>query len=141
MTLANAYSLDDLDIEYLWRRAIRGFWPFVKGGWGDTSRCWTWTGYTMTSGYGELGFKRVKMGAHRFSYLLVKGDLEAGQVIRHLCNNRSCVNPFHLVQGSYKQNWEDIGRGDAEVDHFLDMTGVLSPVEEREWADFWGLVL
>jgi predicted DNA-binding protein YlxM (UPF0122 family) len=30
-----------------------------------------------------------------------------GYVVRHLCNNRKCCNPFHLKHGSPKENTQD----------------------------------
>ena len=30
-----------------------------------------------------------------------------GEVVRHLCNNRACINPEHLKVGSQRQNLND----------------------------------
>jgi hypothetical protein len=60
-----------------------------------------------------------KCSSHRLhkGYLRVKGDLVArklwsdkfgewpkGQVMRHLCANKWCVNPYHIVPGDQKYN-------------------------------------
>lgn len=62
----------------------------------------------MTAGYGEMSFRGRNLGAHRFSYLLHVGELEAGKCICHACDNRECVNPWHLYQGTYHDNWRDM---------------------------------
>ncbi|WP_089946011.1 HNH endonuclease [Litoreibacter albidus] len=31
----------------------------------------------------------------------------AGEVVRHRCNNRRCINPDHLVAGTQLENIED----------------------------------
>ena len=74
----------------------------------DPSGCWGWAGPTMTRGYGQLGAFGRRLGAHRLSVFLLKGeDLQANLVVRHSCHNKSCVNPEHLIQGTYKENWAD----------------------------------
>ena len=34
-------------------------------------------------------------------------DPKPGHVIRHTCGNCHCVNPDHLVEGTYKENYDD----------------------------------
>jgi hypothetical protein len=82
----------------------------------------------MTAGYGELSFMGKKIGAHRFSFLLHNGDLEAGMCICHTCDNRLCVKPAHLYQGTYRDNYDDILRRlqDARI-----------PPDEPMDPDFW----
>src|SRR5690606_2215605 len=45
--------------------------------------------------------------AHIASYLLFKGDIPTGKVVRHVCDNRGCVNPEHLILGTQKDNIHD----------------------------------
>lgn len=46
--------------------------------------------------------------AHRYSYVLFNGSINYGKLIRHTCNNTSCVNPVHLKEGTVKDNSLDM---------------------------------
>ena len=46
--------------------------------------------------------------AYRFVPTILKAELMGErEVVRHLCHNRACVCPDHLVFGSFKQNTQD----------------------------------
>ena len=83
------------------------FWRYVQKGDG----CWTWTGHAADKmGYGRIqiaGRGSKKIPAHRLSYQLHKGEIPDGFIIMHTCDNPSCVNPDHLVAGTYSENTQD----------------------------------
>jgi hypothetical protein len=55
------------------------------------------------------GFKVDKkmLTASRFSFEYFKEKILDANVIMHLCDNPSCVNPEHLMQGTHKENSVD----------------------------------
>lgn len=48
-------------------------------------------------GYHRKSYKNVVYLAHRLSYMLTYGDPPQGYEIHHLCHNRRCIEPTHLV--------------------------------------------
>lgn len=102
---------------------IDRFWPKVSVAGDD--ECWNWNG-AKNKGYGFLSSQRGKAPykAHRISYLIHKGALNDGMVIRHKCDNPSCVNPNHLEQGTQKQNANDmVCRGRMNKASFKNLQG------------------
>lgn len=71
------------------------FWAKVdKNGPGG---CWLWTGAVLNTGYGQFAQSPGRnIGAHRWSYLHVVGQIPDGLHLDHLCRVRNCVNPAHL---------------------------------------------
>lgn len=58
--------------------------------------------------YGTVSFERGKsMGAHRASYIVHNGPIPHGEVVRHTCDNPTCVEPTHLLVGSHWDNAQD----------------------------------
>jgi hypothetical protein len=77
-----------------------------------TDTCWEWTGGKNTGGYGEFSFMGHLFRANRFAYELWINTIPVNNVVRHTCDNPSCVNPEHLETGTHKQNSRDmIDRG------------------------------
>lgn len=80
----------------------------------ENTKCWNWTGSIKSDGYGGFRMNGTVMRSHRSSWVLFK-NIPLPQytfskdaiIIRHKCNNRSCVNPEHLELGTYEQNMQD----------------------------------
>ncbi|OHX39237.1 hypothetical protein BBV17_03685 [Cytobacillus oceanisediminis] len=54
--------------------------------------------------YGVFWYKGKNVGAHRFAYELIQGEIPKDYVIDHLCNNPECVNPEHLEATTQQKN-------------------------------------
>ena len=70
------------------------------------SGCWVWRG-SKRAGYGLMNKGGKTVTAHRVCYETFKGPIPAGLVVRHSCDNSSCINPEHLSLGTVKDNVTD----------------------------------
>ncbi|WP_324030110.1 hypothetical protein GC087_07100 [Pantoea sp. JZ2] len=82
-----------------------------------TDKCIEWTGYKNKDGYGRKRVGSKLYLVHRLAYCEHHNvDISHidGLLIRHKCDNPSCINPLHLEPGSQKDNMQDMksrGRG------------------------------
>ncbi len=87
----------------------------------SASGCWEYQGARRTpkgTRVGDVGnYARMWDGAqseyvHRVSYRLFIGDIPAGMMVPHSCDNPPCFNPAHLRLGDKRDNTIDsINRG------------------------------
>ena len=78
----------------------------------DETGCWIWSRGTGARGYGRLTWHGKARRAHRLvAHLLLGLDIDDPlAIVRHHCDNPSCVNPAHLAIGTLKDNAQDAVR-------------------------------
>ena len=85
------------------------------------TRCWVWQKATRNAGYamaarrvpGQKKFRTVAV--HRMSYEVFIGEIPHGMLVRHRCDNPSCVNPEHLQLGTQEDNIDDMLRKNRQA--------------------------
>lgn len=78
------------------------FWSKVD----KSGDCWVWTAGRDNAEYGQFRYEGKNVKAHRVSFFFENGYWP--KVTRHTCDNPPCVNPAHLLDGTYKGNNDDI---------------------------------
>lgn len=73
-----------------------------------TESCWNWNGGTRgENGYGAIKIAGKVKSAHKYSYILHKGDVPENLSVSHTCHNKLCVNPEHLILVTKKENYDN----------------------------------
>jgi hypothetical protein len=83
------------------------FWSKILTG--EIDECWEIVAMHLNQqGYGEFWPNGKLIRAHRFSYQLYHNRLiKDNMCIMHSCDNRKCVNPHHLSEGTIQDNNTD----------------------------------
>jgi hypothetical protein len=98
-------AMNEADIDLVLKSPrINDFWKHVEVL--GPEDCWNWTGakHNRRQGYGRISISNVLVRSHSLSYLIAHGSLPCGSVVRHTCDNASCVNPAHLLLGTVQDN-------------------------------------
>lgn len=66
--------------------------------------CWVWTGGKIPGGYGHFRLRDKMIAAHRYAYILHKGEIPKGMKVCHSCHNPACVNHDHLFLDTHHGN-------------------------------------
>jgi hypothetical protein len=82
----------------------------------DENGCWNWLGSISSQGYALYNNKPV----HALLSRKLGKPCNLDKVFRHTCANKRCINPDHVVEGTYSENL---------IDSILD--GSRGPIRER----------
>lgn len=83
----------------------------------DQDHCWTWTaGLRGKTGYGAIKYNKKVYDSHRFAWYLTYGVFPKLFVL-HKCDNRLCVNPKHLYEGTARDNVRDMWQRGRQARH------------------------
>lgn len=70
----------------------------------QTTGCWLWTGVLSSHGYGFVRWHGKMVSVHRLVYRLLRGEINDGLQVDHLCRNRKCANPSHMELVTNREN-------------------------------------
>lgn len=102
----------------------------------ELGKCWQWDGRINEYGYGLFATGGRHVRAHRVSWELHHAKpIPAGEIVRHRCDNRACVNPTHLVLGDHSDNALDsIRRGRRQISVGEAVPSAKLTAEQVKWA-------
>lgn len=84
----------------------RRFMRYVERATPDFKCCWEWRG-SKKEGYGRFFMYGGMYLAHRASYILFRGLITGDLFVLHQCDNKGCVNPYHMRLGTHEDNMRE----------------------------------
>ena len=103
------------------------FYKYVN----KTEDCWIWIAAKDRNGYGRFWFSEQMRLAHHIAWLLE--DKRPTSYLRHKCNNPSCVNPTHLLEGTHADNMKDIALSGTHGNRKVDPTEAIH-LRRKGWT-------
>ncbi len=98
----------------------------------DGNECWNVTSHCKEpQGYHPVSFKGYRTRTHRLAYMLTRGEIPKGFIVRHSCDNKSCINPDHLQLGTKKDNTQDMMKRDR-CNRWKERNGKRSKLSHKE---------
>lgn len=112
---------------------------------GFETECMIWTGWLSPSiGYPVATYQDRRMTRHRLMFLLMNPEVDLiGKDVHHLCEQRDCLNPHHLValtRGEHRQSHSVLSRDDVTEIRALAARGYLHAEIARRFGITRGAV-
>ncbi|MBE9096091.1 HNH endonuclease [Tychonema sp. LEGE 07203] len=105
--------------------------PKIEGEFDRETGCINWQGSKFGNGYGRKWIDGKTVLVHRLVLeSKIAGFIDSGDFACHTCNNRSCINPAHLVAESAAENTGQMMGRDRQTPRRKSIPGIdrLSPI-------------
>lgn len=103
VVLHTCKTRDCCNPQHMIEGAAARLWSRIKRG--EPSACWPWQGARNAAGYGHVSWHGRTVSSHRIVFFLAHGHWP--NVARHSCDEPSCCNPEHIVDGTHQDNVAD----------------------------------